>query len=416
VNGMKSQTSNARLTSRTQGEGSQTLLLGWTATLYVSTTVIEYSAFSLGSAQISRIAAFIFVAAALLYATSNRVTRLFNPALISLLGITTIVGLTSLTTMYPEVVIGRLGTFGLLTLSGAALTLTLVVIGSGGGIMCIQRGLIIGATFVSVLIIAARARGDFTGTTQYQRFESRVTAGDADPNSIALVLAIALPACLWSRNRLVRYVLGPTVFLAIVFTGSRGALISVAAGGVAAAIVLARNSPRPFRQTVQSIGFASAAIALAWALLPEALIDRFAGLPAQVTAGTMTRRTQYWGAAWEQFGESPFWGTGPGSGSYLNYLRTGHAHVFHNTHLSFLVDLGLAGWLFFMVALIAAWAGALRSSRVFGWPVVSMAVLTVGSWALSWEGKKVMWVMLIMCCALLTYPKSVVRESDPNAQ
>ncbi len=390
------------LTSATdmRAQGRQRLL-EWAVTLYTMSTVIEGAVLSLGSARISRIVGLLLIAVVLVYAVSTRMPRFLNLPLIGLIGVFTLVASTTITSDYALQASSRLGTYGMLVAYGTALAAALAVLGARG-ITCVQRGLVAGAVTASILIIGARAQGNFVGARQYERLAgSRATAGLADPNDIALAMAIALPACIASKHWLARYILAPTIVAGIFFTGSRGGLVALGVGGIAAAILLSRSTAHPFQQAMRAMVFTSLAVVGTWAFLPEALVERFASLPQEVTSGTMTRRTLYWQAAWEQFGENPFWGAGPGSAMHFNYIRTGRSQVFHNTYLSFLVELGIVGWLFFFLALSAAWIGAVRISKTWGWPIVSLAIMTMGIFALSWETKKLMWLLLITGGALL---------------
>lgn len=389
-------------------------LMEWTVILYTISTIIEGALFSLGSTRVAKFTAPILIAAVLAYALLNRIPRFFNLALAGLVGVFTIVGLTGLTSTYPELAQIRTQTFGMLVIASTALTAALAVLGRRG-IVCVQRGLVAGAAMASFLIVTARSRGDFIGVTEYERLEARASAGQADPNDIALALAITLPACLWSKHWLPRYVVAPLVVAAIFFTGSRGGIAALAAGGLAAVVVLARASAHPIRQTATAAGLALVGLLATWALLPEALVDRFKTLPQEVSSGTMTRRTRYWQAAWAQFGESPFWGTGAGSAPDLNYRISGRNQVFHNTYLSYLVELGILGFLFFLLALSAAWLGAVLASREVGWMVVSITIMTVGIVALSWDARKLMWLILITGAALLWRQNSTDTSQPESA-
>jgi hypothetical protein len=392
-------------------------LLEWAVILYTMSTVIEGALFSVGSARISRFVALLLIVVVAGYALATRIPRFLNLPLIGLIGVFALVALTAITSEYALQTFTRLGTYGLLVAVGTALASALAVLGAHG-IVCVGRGLIAGAVTASLLIITARAQGNFIGAREYERLAGgRATAGLADPNDIALAMAIALPACFASKHWLARYVLAPTIVVSIFLTGSRGGLIALGAGGVAALIMLARANARPLQQAMRGLVIAALAGVVTWTFLPQVLVERFASLPREVTTGTMTRRTLYWEAAWEQFGENPFWGSGPGSALYFNYIRTGKSQIFHNTYLSFLVELGIVGWLFFLLALSAAWIGAVRLGKTWGWPVVSMAIMSVGIFGLSWDTKKLMWLLLITVGALLALqgrnPPFAANPPDP---
>lgn len=376
--------------------------LEWAVVLYVASTVVESAAFSLGSARVSRLIAVVLVLVVVGYATSHRIPRFFNVPFVCILGIFLTVAASTLWTEDFAQTTSRIVTFGGLAVASGALAAALALL-QMRGVERIKQGLIMGAAVASVLVIEARIRNDFfTGPNEFTVFYERSTAGAANPNDLALLLAIALPACLWSKRWQIRYTVAPLTVVAILFTGSRGAVISLAVGATAAALIVVLTRRRPLRILAQSSALAAAILWVAWILLPEPLKDRIAGIPTEVSAGSFTNRSTLWQAAWQQFSADPFWGTGAGTADETIYRWTGRGQVVHNTHLSFLVELGMVGWLLFIVALLFAWAGAIRWARTIGWPLVSMAVLSSGTWALSWEYNKLLWVMLVLGGALIS--------------
>lgn len=407
------------MTSDSDGTGTRTRrrkhiqsrpgLLELAVTLYVASTVIEGAAFSVGQSRVSRLTAVVLVFVVIGHVVSQRLPRNANPALIGILGISGLVAASLLWTETPVETSARLVTFVGLAVTSVALAGALARLGDRG-VRCIEQGLIAGAIIASCLVIFSRFRGDFAGADEFQRLTERSSAGGADPNDLALLLAVALPACLWSNRWQVRYLVSALAITAIVFTGSRGAVASLGVGAIAAIFLIVTTSEQSLRKIVQALAAAAGAVWLAWILLPAAVLERMKSIPTELSSGSLTNRTSLWQAAWEQFGENPFLGTGSGTVRDLIYQRTGRDLVAHNTHLSFLVELGLTGWLLFILALSAAWAGAVRSRRSVGWLAVSMAILTTGTLVLSWEYNKLLWVILILAGSRL----SATRSANPS--
>ncbi|WP_165604977.1 O-antigen ligase family protein [Mycolicibacterium elephantis] len=354
----------------------------------------------------SRLIAVVLVLVVSGYAAKRKVPLFSNLALIGIFGVFILVAASSLWTQSAEQTSSRIVTFGGLAVTSVALAAALACL-EQRGLKSIEYGLIIGAAVVSFLVIDSRIRGDFfAGPQGLTIIFERSTAGAADPNDLALLLAVALPACIWSARWQIRYLVAPATVFAILFTGSRGAIISLLAGAVVAGFVTLLNHRQPFRRIIQSFAAAVIVIWTAWAFLPEALRERLQGIPTALDQGTFTNRTTLWRAAWEQSSENPFLGSGAGTARESIFQLTGINQVIHNIHLSFLAELGIIGWLCFIFALAVAWVGAFRQSRFVAWPLVSIAILTTGTWALSWEYNKLLWVMLITGGALLSasYP------------
>ncbi|MEX7471292.1 O-antigen ligase family protein [Mycobacterium adipatum] len=339
--------------------------------------------------------AVVLVLVVLFAALSNRISRVNNLALVGMVGISTLVVASFLWTDEPAMAQTRSVTFGALALTSIALAFAFAYLGTDA-VNSVRSGLVLGAAIASTLVIIARIKGDFVGAEEFQQVTMRSSAGAADPNDLALLLAAALPACVWSRSVFSRVLVSALVITGVLLTGSRGAILALAVGGgVALVALLSIRGSKAIPTVAWSAAISSIVVWGAWNLLPDTVAERIRSIPAELSSGSFTKRTTLWQAAWEQFNEHPILGSGVGTARHYIFQRSGLDLVTHNTHLSFLVELGFVGWALFIFALLVAWAGAVAFHRSAMWPLVTLAVLTTGTVSLSWEFNKLLWVMLV---------------------
>lgn len=388
----------------------------WAVMLYVASTIIESTVFSLSASRISRLMAVVLVFIVFFAALSNRIPRVNNLALVGMVGISTLVVASFLWTNEPGMAQARSVTFGALALTSIALAFAFAYLGSEA-VNSVRSGLVLGAAIASTLVIVARIKGDFVGAEEFQQATMRSSAGAADPNDLALLLAAALPACVWSRRVIVRVVVSALVITGVLLTGSRGAILALAVGGgVALVALLSMRGSKAMPAVAWSAAISSMVVWGAWNLLPGTVAERIRSIPAELSSGSFTKRTVLWQAAWEQFNDQPILGSGVGTARHYIFQRSGMDLVTHNTHLSFLVELGFVGWALFIFALLVAWAGAVAFHRSAVWPVVTLAVLTTGTVSLSWEFNKLLWVMLVFGGFLLAQKSDMAKPERSTAQ
>jgi len=129
-------------------------------------------------------------------------------------------------------------------------------------------------------------------------------------------------------------------FFAILFCGTRGAVVG------AAAIVLAALARSPKR-----IGAAFLAIVFllgVWLILPGASKQRFGAAWDWQTDPDTASRITYWGLGLEMFEHNPILGVGPGNFVYLNPFN----QVEHSVYVQVLSGLGLVGTTSFLAMLV----------------------------------------------------------------
>ena len=274
--------------------------------------------------------------------------------------------------------------------------LLLIVAGSLAASWRALRGalvaLVAGAVLLSLIALLQVAIGDpgleFGGLASVQEghlfgdvSQIRPAGPVGDPNYFARILLLAFPAAAFlgagraSRREQLAYLgAAGVIALAVLFTYSRGAMLTLAAVGL---LLVAAGRVRVTRTTV-AIGLVAVIV-----LLPTAVGRRLLTMTALVggksqqstTDASVDKRKQLLGVAWTMFNDHPIAGVGVGNfGSnyppYANlvgyngpdYTPLGVRQYAHNLYLETAVETGLLGLGAFLIAM-AVMLAALHRAR-----------------------------------------------------
>jgi O-antigen ligase len=272
-------------------------------------------------------------------------------------------------------------------------------------------------------------------TVTQTAIQGRFTGGGGDPNvqAAGFVATMFLIMGLLSVNhrRVVR--IGLMLAFALVTVGflatqSRGGLLALAAGTVAALVI----SPRHRRRIVAMVLLAAVTAAAFAASHPGAL-SRITDL-----GGGTSGRNDLWRVAWQVFTGHPLVGVGignfqvveahyvlrPGSISRIAYL-TDVPYFVHNTYLQLLAETGLIGLLGFLLVVCgcmrAAWlaAGRFDSLGRLDYADLARAVLMgmigmlVALFFISDGDDSRLWVLLAIGPVLLSAAHRVKPRAGP---
>ncbi len=266
------------------------------------------------------------------------------------------------------------------------------------GFPAIAWGLMIGALASAFMVFYAEINHTFVSAASYEYLLERVSAGASDPNDIALSMVITLPVFLVQPSRVIKLLVVP-VGIAILLTGSRG--------GILAAVVMllsfiflsffnknprGQRSVRPWQIIVASI----AVVVLGSIFLPAKIIARFQSIPSQLTGGTLTNRTILWKAAWNGILNRPLTGYGIGSSPTYEFAHSGYLLVTHNVWLAFFLEIGVFGFVLFLVSFVVAFRGGFRLRADVPWLLPSLVALFAGTYALAWDYNKLLWLLLVL--------------------
>ena len=256
------------------------------------------------------------------------------------------------------------------------------------------------------------------------KYEVRYSATGVNAVDLALLLSISIPIA-WhlllqadrKQNRFLKIIniaYIPLAIFAILLTGSRTSLFAL----IPAIIYIARPKRLDIGQFIIIAVFLIASLFVILSIIPQAVIDRLATTASSISSEDIGGRVNIWRDALAVFSQHPFIGVGTGT---HNYTIGGSAH---NTYLSVLAESGLIGLFlfFFILALVLNQAARLFKEYAGLWFSVFF-VWAIGVLSLSWEVKKVTWLILSFVilegAALQEYYlaeklKSKVSETEKN--
>jgi O-antigen ligase len=283
-----------------------------------------------------------------------------------------------------------------------------------------------GAVAATYGVIAQPNASQFAYSADSSSGLGRIAGTVGDPNVLAsllvvgLILALALAAT-GKRDPIQR---GMFLFAALLcaagifLTGSRGGLVALGGGLIAAILMTPRNR---IVVAIAAVAIAGSAFTYYVAIAPEAAVQRLS------TADGGSGRTDIWKVGWRIVEDKPTIGVGAGNFqvSSIHYLlaKPGAIEsdsyvvdkpaVAHNSYLQMLAELGVIGLALFLAVLISAIACAFKAARVFArlgrtsMEVMSTAVavallsLLAADFFVSEGLSKQLWLLLAMGPAML---------------
>lgn len=246
---------------------------------------------------------------------------------------------------------------------------------------------------------------------------SRFNGLGANPNTMALLLAIALPLALWAlleaRSRLGKALAAGTLLLfaaSLAASGSRGALLGALAGVLA--LVLALEPRGRLRPALALAAVAVFALGVGAMQLPQPAerdpvlnpefgrpfplgprdaqftlpLENEIGFPSphatpfQRTLLTTSGRTVAWSGAVDQIRERPLLGYGFGTEErvFVDRFYLFYSSLVESSYLGTMLQLGLAGLVLLSALLLAVLAGGWRSLRRRDGPARTVAAACLG--------------------------------------
>lgn len=246
----------------------------------------------------------------------------------------------------------------------------------------------------------------------------RFAAGGADPNDLAMVLALALPMAWYLgmtyRQPLLRWIcLGyvPIATVAIGLTGSRGGMVAATVALLTIPLSMTSLSPGRMATAMAMLGVAGA---MAVAYVPETIVQRLFTIGSELEGGRIGGRGKLWEAGLEAFVHRPIGGYGTGMyKSAIFPILGGATQVAHNSYISVLVEQGIVGFLLYMTMLGSVFVSVLKLpvlERRFA--VILLATLGVAMLPLTWEDRRAVWVILAI---LLGFSQARILQSPGTA-
>ncbi len=249
---------------------------------------------------------------------------------------------------------------------------------------------------------------------------ARYVGLDYNPNWLGLAMALGLPmawhlALCRPTSRLVwpnrLYVVVGT--LAVVLTGSRGAILAAILG-----LSLVPWTTGRLRAGPRAAVFAAAAgtLYLVGSSLSPASLERLTATQDEIATLNFSGRGAIWQAGLQLFGERPFTGFGAGSFGLAIEPVLGYGRSPHQTLLSVLIGQGLVGLLLFLGMFASLVPSVLRMPahpRRF-W-IVLLCTLLLGVQSSTWDYRKLLWLVLgLLAAAGAAYPRLGRTRSDAS--
>jgi O-antigen ligase len=228
----------------------------------------------------------------------------------------------------------------------------------------------------------------------------RFAAGNADPNDLAMTLALALPMAwyigLSTRQPLLRWICRaylPVGVVAIGLTGSRGGLIVTLLALLVVPFTMARLTPgRLILAIVVLVGSG----ALAASYVPDTIVKRLATTGTEMEDARFGGRLKLWKAGFHAFEQRPF--MGHGTAGFIGAISPelgSMSQVAHNTYLSVLVEQGIVGLILYLLMFLAVFRAVLRLPRLERrFALILLATLALAIAPLTWEDRKPVWYIL----------------------
>jgi hypothetical protein len=241
------------------------------------------------------------------------------------------------------------------------------------------RGLIFSIAPISLLAISAF----FTGQPAFFVFESRVSGSFTDPNAFAVYEAMLVPiaATLSHSAPILGILVGGTIAPL-----SRTGMVSLL---VAMTLTVLHSG---LRRYIWFVVFA----ALAVVVLASGFSGNAAAKRVSAYEGTLSERHDLWSLAGKVAAEHPLFGIGRG-----NWEEVSGSHIIpHNTFLSFLTDIGIVGFLVFLIPVLTWLSRGFRYRETRGWAITCLVGM-VGGLAVSFDNFRFFWLSIGVLVAQL---------------
>lgn len=244
----------------------------------------------------------------------------------------------------------------------------------------------------------------FTGNAYYTNYQ-RFSPGETNPDGFGFIMALGIPVAWYlagSLNagglsrfwRFINYAYIPAALLGIALSGTRTALLASVVGMAFGLASLTRL--RLVARIAIFVLLASAILLLLPYVESLKSFQRLGTTGTELTSGDLNNRTNNWREGLASFEQHPLLGVGGNMYRSVNSLtKSNEGKVSHNSYLSVLVELGLIGFIIFMMILGITFVQAWRQPKWQSWFWLTvLAVWGMGAFTLTWEARKSTWLFL----------------------
>ena len=271
--------------------------------------------------------------------------------------------------------------------------------------LCTNRAVFNRVIMVLELSISVLAVSQIFNITsvKYDGLVPRTSVFSEDPNTVGAVLAIGFLANVWSLTRAharwrkaISGLSLPLIGVALAQTGSRSAVVALAAG-LCAVIIMRRHGLRSIPAYAKLA--AVAAVLIIAIISTPTMIDR---LQASIQNAELAERQQIWSSAVDITIERPLLGWGTFHNFDVLGQRTGYGFVdTHNLFLLILTQVGLIGAIPYLLGLAGSIRGAwiARRDAIYGIALPLLTVVLLVNCGITWHNRKLHWLILALALA-----------------
>jgi O-antigen ligase len=248
--------------------------------------------------------------------------------------------------------------------------------------------------FGAFVAIASTISNYISGATAVA-YETRYSATGINAVDLALLLSLGLPLA-WhlfitadkKKNlilRLINLSYLPLAIFATFLTGSRTGLFAI----IPAIIFVFWPKRANFGRLVQSFIVLVILLLVLWSLIPVGTISRLDTVVASISSADFGSRGFLWREAFTLFLAHPILGNGSGS------VTVTIGSEAHNIFISILAETGLIGIILFLSIIAIVFNEIIKLPKGYSglWLAV-IFIMLIGTSLLSWEFRKVTWVLL----------------------
>ena len=232
------------------------------------------------------------------------------------------------------------------------------------------------------------------------QYEGRYSATGVNANDVALILILGLPIALSIGMHLLfvprRNITGtllqvmdllyiPLSIFAIVLTGSRTSLIAV----IPFVIFIVGTQRIKVEQKIIMFVILLVSLLALLPFVPQSLISRIGTIGNSISEADLGGRVTMWRKSIEVLAQHPILGVGSGA------IDRAIGGAVHNTLISVVTDTGFIGLALFLCMLgFVVYLVARLPRRTSGLWLAIFATWAIGAFSLSWEFRKITWIIL----------------------
>lgn len=252
-----------------------------------------------------------------------------------------------------------------------------------------------------------------------QQAYNRFSAIGFDPNDLAFILALGMPAAFYlavsetdSRQsrlfRLINYGYVPVAIYCILLTASRSAFVTI----FPVLLFISRSLNRvALYRRILLLGTIIGGLLVVVSFSPQLSFQRLGTITTRSTEGTLYSRTAVWSEGIAIFETHPILGVGSGA-FRAAAVKTGH--VAHNIFVALLAEVGIIGFVLFVTILMIVIYHALRQPKSLSrlWLTI-LVIWFIGASFQNLEYRKQTWLFfsfIIISSSLYTR-----REATPSS-